>query len=293
MEEELRRCIFCTIPKPIAAFNKEHIFPEAIGGRIVIFHVCTECNGRLGNQTDHHLTDNFLIQLFRNQNRIGGTPNPFPEGRSLDDPKQIVYTDIRDGVLVPKLRVQKIDTNELGIIQFTGDEKDYTAIKAAVDKTLRRNNLPSLTDEEFRERLSETPISGMTVDASLDTFNIARALAKIAYEMTWRWLGDSYIDDDLAQEIRQFIRHGERNQEYPFIRTCRLVNEDEIAKLNNTDHSAILTMSDHVISCMVTISNIFVGVFVMSNTRVAYSPEFTIAAITNNAVSGSIAEDRI
>lgn len=70
------------------------------------------------------------------------------------------------------------------------------------------------------------------------------------------------------------------------------MNEDESAKLNETDHSAILEMTDHAISCMVTISNIFVGVFVMSNTPVAYAPGFTIAAITNNAVSGSIAEDR-
>jgi len=293
MEEELRRCIFCTNIKPIAEFNKEHIFPDAIGGRIVILNVCTDCNSRLGNQTDHHLTDDILIQLFRNKHQIGGTPNPFPEGRSLDDPRQIVYADMRDGVLVPKLPVQKIETNEPGIIRFTGEEKDYKAIKVAVDKTLRRNNLPSLTDEEFKERLCETPISGMTVNFTFDAFHLERALAKIAYEMTWRWLGDSYIDDDLAQEIRQFVQHGERDRKYSFIRMCRLTNEDENTKLNETDHSAILEIMDNEISCMVTISNIFIGVFVMSTKPVVYAPGFTIAAITNNAVSGSIVENRI
>ncbi|MFD1904894.1 HNH endonuclease [Paenibacillus rhizoplanae] len=107
MEVELRRCIICTIPKPIAAFNKEHVIPEAIGGRVVIYHVCIDCNSTLGEQADHHLTDNLLIRMFRSEHQIGGAPNPFPEGRLIDDPRQIVYTEVKDGVFVPRIRVQK------------------------------------------------------------------------------------------------------------------------------------------------------------------------------------------
>lgn len=291
MEEELRRCIICTIPKPIAAFNKEHIIPDAIGGRVFIYHVCIDCNSNLGEQADHHLTDHLLIRMFRSEHQIGGAPNPFPKGRLLDDPRQIVYTELKDGVLVPKLRVQKVETESPGIIQFTGEAKDQKEIRAAIDKTFKRKNLPLLTDEEFNERLCETPITGMTVDVSVDSFYYARALAKIAYEMTWRWLGDSYIDDGLAPAIRHFIRYGESDSDCSFIQMCRLVTEDESAKfVVPTDHTVILEFKEKSIICTVSIANIFVSNFIMSHTPEAYAPGFGAAYLTNNAVSGKVEE---
>jgi hypothetical protein len=293
MEEELRRCIICTIPKPIAAFNKEHVIPDAIGGRVVIYHVCIDCNSNLGEQADHHLTDHLLILMFRSEHHIGGAPNPFPEGRLLDDPRQIVYTEVKDGVLVPKMRVQKLETDTPGIIQFTGGTKDQKAIRAAIDKTFKRNNLPPITDEEFNERLSETPIAGMTVDVPVDDFYYARALAKIAYEMTWRWLGNSYIDDELAPAIRHFIRYGESDSDCSFIQTCRLLTEDESAKIVvPTDHTIILEFSEKSITCTVSIANIFVSNFIMSHTPEAYALGFGAAYLTNNAVSGKVVEEQ-
>ncbi|MBK7872858.1 MAG: hypothetical protein IPJ74_20395 [Saprospiraceae bacterium] len=46
----MRQCIICFEHKKVTEFNKEHVFPETIGGEICIENVCKTCNGLLGKE---------------------------------------------------------------------------------------------------------------------------------------------------------------------------------------------------------------------------------------------------
>lgn len=54
MEEiEFRHCVFCLRTKDESPFGREHMFPQAIGGRLFFDNfVCEECNNKLGAHID-------------------------------------------------------------------------------------------------------------------------------------------------------------------------------------------------------------------------------------------------
>lgn len=73
---ETMRCIWCeketTTDKNLKSenikfANKEHIFPESVGGKkiLTVGKVCKDCNSRLGNNVDRYLkTENFAFMLL-------------------------------------------------------------------------------------------------------------------------------------------------------------------------------------------------------------------------------------
>src|SRR4051812_37658358 len=50
------KCLYCDETKPLAAFNREHVLPEAFGkyeDNLVLHHrVCADCNTHLGRELD-------------------------------------------------------------------------------------------------------------------------------------------------------------------------------------------------------------------------------------------------
>ena len=92
----MARCIICLTETPDAELTDEHIFPEAIGGRIVIGSVCKPCNDKLGNTIDHRLTEHWLVQgqrmLLKLPGKTGQIPNPLERGVMRDEPSQkLIY----------------------------------------------------------------------------------------------------------------------------------------------------------------------------------------------------------
>ena len=77
------KCILCLADFPSEQLTKEHVFPEAIGGRFCIRRLCKACNSHLGQKVDSSLTEHFLIVLERFILRLqgkGAVPNPFKTG---------------------------------------------------------------------------------------------------------------------------------------------------------------------------------------------------------------------
>lgn len=77
---DIFRCIICLKELPREMANEEHIFPEALGGMLVIREVCRECNSHLGRFVDKPLVDNWLMQAKRMllglPGKSGRVPNP-------------------------------------------------------------------------------------------------------------------------------------------------------------------------------------------------------------------------
>lgn len=295
------RCIFCTKIKPKVEFNEEHVFPDGIGGHLKIHRVCIQCNSDLGSKVDHHLTNHFFIELFRKQYCIRGKngklPAVYTHGVLTDDPSQKVH--IITGHDGETEKIQLLTRKEslpgedgIEIVRITGDGNDEAAHMQTVNKVLKRNNLPEMSKEEFHSKLqSETfgPEISVSFKKDIDLFDFIRPLAKIAYELTWKWLGDSYIDDPQAEIIRHFIWNGKPSGNYPFIKYVTFTPAG--IQLNPTQHQGLLEIMKDEIRCSVLISNIFVADFQMSFSPQYYQPGFTLAVITNDSVTGAIIED--
>lgn len=75
----MKECIICREIK--SEFNKEHIIPAAIGGKLTTKSVCKDCNSLLGEKIDNPFNNNKVILYYRNifsLNRDGrNIKNPF------------------------------------------------------------------------------------------------------------------------------------------------------------------------------------------------------------------------
>ena len=64
----MRRCIYCRDEKADAAFNREHVMPEAFGtfaGNLVVACVCTQCNQFFGDGIDRKLARDTIEAIDR------------------------------------------------------------------------------------------------------------------------------------------------------------------------------------------------------------------------------------
>lgn len=72
-----RRCIYCNKLKDEAEFSIEHIFPTALGGKVItdnLFktrYVCKDCNNKLGLYVDGIFLKNFFIKNFASTDYLG------------------------------------------------------------------------------------------------------------------------------------------------------------------------------------------------------------------------------
>ncbi|MFZ5894770.1 MAG: HNH endonuclease [Myxococcota bacterium] len=212
------RCIFCLQDDPPSGFTDEHVFPEAVGGTVVIRSVCKTCNDRLGHSVDVTITDHTLVAMKRAQfglaGKTGRIPMPFANGVLAEDSTEQVQlrpdpskpggTDI---YVKPFLKRTMTGPKE-GQIQVRIDARDANQLRAMVNKSLVRAGARPLSEEEVdalsREVVrTEQPV--VRVPLSLDMSRYRRGLMKIVYELACEWLGDRYVDVPTAVILREFI----------------------------------------------------------------------------------------
>jgi HNH endonuclease len=126
------RCIFCLEERDSTI---EHVFPEAIGGKMTIDRVCEPCNSWLGTNVDSRLTDHigvlmkrFLLRIPNRHGKITGLDKILGGGVLANDPEQRVRlvrergTDRVTPKLIPRSqRIKSDDGNE--IIRITIDAR--------------------------------------------------------------------------------------------------------------------------------------------------------------------------
>jgi HNH endonuclease len=285
---EKQRCIICDLYKPQEDFNIEHIFPEAIGGRLTTKRVCTSCNSFLGSHVDAPLTNHFMIELTRHVRHIpskeGVVPNPFTRGHLRDNPEQKAkwLSDGKGNMGKLEFTTQVRKTNdEHGNPQFaiSVDESNSNEIPKIIQKLARRTNTPEPTNEEMTAMLASAKVQTfdqpwIDFKVQMDFENYKKGILKIAYEMAFYWLGEHYLDDPTARRIRTFLANPNANQDAHQIRgRIDLASDDKsISKLwKNDTHIALLKQTENFLTCTIRIFNTFEGVIYVSEDASLYA----------------------
>ncbi len=220
------RCIFCREEREP---SEEHVFPLAIGGTVTTDRVCPECNSTLGSRVDAALSDFFPIRSRRAMLGLagnGGTaPSPFELflGKATIvgvEANQIHTTlDKATGKLALKQipHIAEVTSPEgLQQLRITMDLRDKDKIPRVTQRERARRGLPALSDEElavaarsFTVNSIEQPL--VHLSRSFDFSFLRHAMMKIAYELAFLWLGEDYLEDPMAIELRSAICNPDPN----------------------------------------------------------------------------------
>lgn len=186
-----------------STFTQEHVFPESIGGNLIINEVCKNCNDFLGTKVDCLLVDMFPIKMIRAgleiKNKSGKLPTPLTGGFLLNDPalNAIQFYDKETGTLQFKLKDSfKEIQNEDGScsITFSGNEKDFEKL---LEKIAERKGTILETKEETI--IHKKP--KIRKEEENFKFSCIPCLLKIAYSLGYYWLGEKYLEDKLGKVL--------------------------------------------------------------------------------------------
>jgi len=190
-------CVFCHRRLPDVTLTEEHVFPDAIGGRLVLKCVCKSCNDQLGSYVDNQLTEDFLVRMLRLglciPSKGGQIPSPLHEGTIKGHPdRKGTFHPNGDGTgqvtLQPLVeRTTGPDGRERVRVVATPQEA------AEILRKIRERANRKARDIRVLEQRQETvrkPVVSKTERSS--PTNLVRALLKIAYELAVYWLGPSY-----------------------------------------------------------------------------------------------------
>jgi len=214
-------CIFCL--KANAVSSVEHAIPKALGAELTIDRVCSNCNSVLGHDVDSVLVNHVLMQFKRASHGLAGNSGTVPDmtktllgrkGTSVTNglEHEIVVRADEDGIhdlyVVPKVEASYDATT--GAVSFKGimDARDVDHLRKRVKKALEEGAVPQHLHDEVVSKV--TPVADSSQPTVSYRFPLAagdlsRACAKIAYELAWRWLGDTYLDDPQAVALRAFV----------------------------------------------------------------------------------------
>ncbi|GKV54256.1 hypothetical protein NCCP2222_02030 [Sporosarcina sp. NCCP-2222] len=283
------KCIFCGLDKKSSV---EHVFPDSLGGQLIIKNVCKECNDFLGEKVDFHLVDHPLMQFIRAKYSLAGKkghiPNPFSKAYLKDDPTRAVKVrlDGRAPYLFPS--VKKSSTGDRLTISVDGSDRDK--VPEIVNKALKRINRPEKTQPEIETIIPtvilDKPEIIVQLEADVNLFR--KAILKIIYEFASLVLGDEYFHDPMAKKIREYIISPSLDVEGLY-GDANIVNKKEpispiIGELVIEEgYTAFIKQDGNTIFCYVNLFNQFEGTLVVTNNALRYK-EFQEVFYSYNVV---------
>lgn len=199
-------------------FNKEHIILEALGGKgneDLCFNVCTSCNSSLGTRVDAALLNERITKYIRYILGVrgkNGIPNPFKgiELAYADTPIMGEIKVNKEGKISgfrAKHQVLKYGKD----ILIVGPKKGFPSY---VNSQLKQEGFPQLSEKDILEKqidLGEPKTPNIKYMAFPEEMkeqylvSIFPTILKIAYEYCFSVLGEEYLNDSLAIEIRKFL----------------------------------------------------------------------------------------
>src|SRR6266566_3401119 len=269
-------CIFCLKDKPP---SKEHIFPQAIGGTLVIDRVCTQCNGWLGTNVDALLTDHKLILLKRAQlnmrdntgNVIDFWKKVFGLGTMANDPGQKVRltTNPKTGIPEPQL-IYKSERKTLDdgteVKKITIDTQQEKDIEKIIERERRRRGLSPLLRDELQAQIESAKTNSRRIEQpeikysiQFDVWDYKRTVCKIAYELAWLCLGDEYLDDPVAEQLRNLIFKDMRDDLKGEIELCTDMTPLTLWKSESNAHIGFCSKVHHGVCVSIRIFDSICG----------------------------------
>jgi hypothetical protein len=210
------KCIICQQDKDGSEFSDEHVFPDSIGGRLVLKEtVCANCNSRYGHSVDADLVNHELIKLIRLAYRIKGKsgklPNPLEKGHVVGNEGHKVQYRMSDSgtpesvYTVPKVTKTPIDSGLL--IEGHIDASDAGRLEEIITNICKRQGM-TISEEELEKirnpEVIKSPLD-IRVQAAFDLVKYKTGILKIAYELAYYWLGEKYLSDPSSKAIRKAL----------------------------------------------------------------------------------------
>jgi hypothetical protein len=301
------RCIVCLKDMSPTEITKEHVFPEAIGGRLTIKTVCKACNSVLGSKVDSLLTDHWLIlgqrQQFKLVGKSGKIKNTIERGVLVKDPSHlIVCINNVEGEAHEFYSIPFIERNEQedgsNLVSIRIDKTDALKLPEIVNKILTRAGQLPLTEKQIKQSQESVSISDnwMKTSVSIDLYQYHRAIVKIVYELACHWLGDCYLDDPGAEKLRNSMLdegpHQDWLKKYPIHGSIDFV--DRVPKLpcwqdETKSHIGFMSTDGDTISMYVRIFEIFEGVVQVSDNASKFGT-ITDMFVSVNPTTGVVRE---
>lgn len=246
------KCIMCMKEFSKNDMSNEHIFPAGIGGSLVIENVCKKCNSLLGSKVDTYLTDFPPVLFALSNNRIkvnGHFVNPFK--RDLIDiergEKMRVAIDHKTGNFLAPERVSCTITESVedgkNICTVTVPlSREYMGYEIMQKYMLRKHKI-NISIEMLKKTVRN--ISTLTYKPTLEYKievhykKVLFAFLKIAYEMSYYWLGDAYLSDSYARKLRRALKHQTYNKYEYFVKYI-LNNSERLIQHSIVSHAAML-----------------------------------------------------
>ncbi len=134
-------------------------------------------------------------------------------------------------------------------------------------------------------------------DLDLNFASVRRGICKIAYELAFRWLGESYIEDPLAYKLRAFILNGVKSQPIRGPITVGTIGALAFWASDIDSHMAHSVVDSGSVFIVLKIFEIFSAAILVSELGANYGmgqfdPE-TAHFIHINAVSGACRESSL
>jgi hypothetical protein len=177
----------------------------------------------LGSRVDAALSDFFPIRMRRAMLKLAGNSGTPPAWQEMFLGKVKLVGQVADQAHVTfNKETGQLETRQLKhvaetitsdgkkAIQITLDERDKDQLPKIIARERRKRGLPPLSDEQLAIEAQNFTVT--SVDKPLIQMNLSvsfaflrHAMMKIAYELAFRWLGELYLDDPLAAELRTAI----------------------------------------------------------------------------------------
>jgi hypothetical protein len=285
------RCIFCLQERPA---SEEHVFPLAIGGRLTTDRVCHSCNSMLGSRVDSALSDYLPVRQRRAELGLAGNseapPMPFEMllgvATLAGHHERRIETryDATTGKLDHRLLHHAADvvmSDGTKVRQISVDVRDKDQIPKIIQRERRRHGKPPLSEyelaAEFRKAMQNvTTIENLAIrkDLIVSFAYLRHAMMKIAYELAFLWLGESYLDDPSAVELRTAICASDiasTDGIVGYVGECNGCTPLEFWTPNSAHHLAYATrLLNHQIVITVRIFDIYAAVVPVTNEASRY-----------------------
>lgn len=245
--------------------------------------VCKNCNDYLGSNIDSHLSNNhFIISQREKYNLKGkgayGKIPPFFNS-SFTDKDNIKWKFEADKGF--KMISPKMKFLEDGNVEIITDIPNIPRAMDDLCKKITRqgrsldNVLPNLSKlkEECNRILPTLNIAKSII--KIDFIEYKRCLLKICYELGFYWLGEQYIYDSIAQEIRSVLCHPKNSylsenhwSKFSKVYKIGLYNDmSESFKFWNTEedsHIAYFLKVRNTIVCAIRIFKVFSAIITLT-----------------------------
>ena len=240
----MKQCIFCMEWKEEKEFNREHIILEALGGKgdkDICLNVCTSCNSSFGTRVDASLLNQTITKYMRYKFKIkgkNGIPNPFKgiEIKYVDTPSVGELKVNKEGEIYGfRAKHQVLDDGDKKLI--IGPRKGFTQY---VNSKLKESSMNPVTQKEILENKFDfgerkvPHVKHMEFPEEIKSLYLLYAfptMLKMAYEYCFITLGEKYLEDRLAVNIRDFLMTYDykKDTEYfsPTIASLSWINEEK------------------------------------------------------------------